>query len=163
MANKLFGVQVATCVLMALTFVALVIVYAKEKKVALMPLISGVAVTILGSLTIYLHDDYFIKIKPTVVNAMFAVVLLGGVYFRKATFKYVLGHAISLEDEGWRKLSLRWGIFFLFLACLNEVIWRNFSTDFWVNFKVFGMFSLTMLFTLAQMPLIKRYWIEHES
>lgn len=159
-ANKLFGVQVATVVLMALTFVALVIVYAAEKKVALMPLISGVAVTILGSMTIYSHDETFIKIKPTVVNLMFAAILLGGVYFEKATFKYVLGHALSLQDEGWRKLSLRWGFFFLFLAGLNEVVWRNFPTDFWVNFKVFGMFTLTLLFTAAQMPLIKRYWVE---
>ena len=161
--NKLFGLQAATIALMVLTFGALLVVYVAEKKIALMPLISGVAVTILGSLSLYSHDDTFIKIKPTVVNVMFSAVLLGGLYFKKSTFKYVLGHAISLEDEGWRKLSLRWGIFFLFLACLNEVIWRNFPTDFWVNFKVFGMFSLTMLFTLAQMPLIKRYWIEHEQ
>ncbi len=160
--NKVAGLAVATAVLIALTLVALVLVYVYERKIALMPLISGVAVTLLGGLTLFLHDDYYIKIKPTVVNAMFAAVLLGGLYFRKATFKYVLGHALSLEDEGWRKLSWRWGVFFLFLAALNEVIWRNFSTDFWVNFKVFGMFTLTMAFTLAQMPLVKRYWIEHE-
>lgn len=161
--NKLLGLEAATEVLIVLTLIALAVVYATERKIALMPLISGVAVGILGSLTIFLHDDYYIKIKPTVVNGMFALVLLGGVYFRKATFKYVLGHAITLEDEGWRLLSLRWGVFFLFLAALNEVVWRNFPTDFWVNFKVFGMFSLTMLFTVLQMPLIKRYWVEHES
>ena len=161
--NKLVGLGGATVVLIALTIVAFLIVYVMERKVALMPLISGVAVTILGSLTIFMHDEYYIKIKPTVVNIMFSAVLLGGLYFQKATFKYVLGHAITLEDEGWKKLSLRWGIFFLFLAALNEVVWRNFPTDFWVNFKVFGMFSLSILFTLFQMPLIKRYWVEHES
>lgn len=161
--NKMFGLVAATMVLIAFTTVALVIVYVAERKVALMPLISGLAVTILGSLTIFLHDEYYIKIKPTIVNIMFSAVLLGGLYFQKATFKYVLGHAITLEDEGWKKLSLRWGFFFLFLAMLNEIVWRNFSTDFWVNFKVFGMFSLSIVFTLFQMPLIKRYWVEHES
>ena len=125
-----------------------------------MPLISGIAIAVLGGLTLYLRNDYFIKIKPTLVNLLFASILLGGLYFRKSMFKYVLGHAFQLTEEGWRRLSLRWGLFFICLAVLNEVIWRNFSTDFWVNFKVFGMFTLTMVFTIFQLPLIKKYWVE---
>lgn len=162
-AHKLFGLAGGTAVLIVLTLAALGVVYAYERSLALMPLVSGVAVALMGGLTLLLNDAYYIKIKPTVVNLLFAAVLLGGVYFRKSTFKYVLGHALSLEDEGWRLLSLRWGVFFLFLAGLNEVVWRNFPTDFWVNFKVFGMFILSMIFTLAQMPLIRRYWVEPGS
>ncbi|MBY0407678.1 MAG: septation protein IspZ, partial [Rickettsiales bacterium] len=106
--NKWLGLAPATAVLIAATLVALVVVYALERKIALMALISGVAVSVMGGLTLVLHDETYIKIKPTVVNGIFGAVLLGGVYFRKATFKYVLGHAMSLEDEGWRLLSLRW-------------------------------------------------------
>jgi intracellular septation protein len=162
-ANKLLGLAGGTAVLIVLTLVSLAVVYACERSVALMPLVSGGAVALMGGLTLLLNDAYYIKIKPTVMNLLFATVLLGGVYFRKSTFKYVLGHALSLEDEGWRRLSLRWGLFFLFLAGLNEVVWRNFPTDFWVNFKVFGMFTLSIAFTLAQMPLIRRYWVEPGS
>ena len=160
LAYRFAGLLAATGVLMVCTLVSLAVTYAKERRVALMPLVSGVMVTILGGLTLYLHNDTFIKIKPTIVNLLFASVLLGGLYFRKSMFKYVLGHAMQLEEKGWQQLSLRWGLFFIFLAMLNEFIWRNFPTDFWVDFKVFGMFSLTMLFTLLQLPLIKKYWLE---
>jgi intracellular septation protein len=160
---RLAGLPVATAILIGCTLVSLTVTYAYEKRIATMPLVSGLMVTCLGGLTLFLHDDYFIKIKPTLVNLLFASVLLGGLCFRKSLFKHVLGHAFQLTDEGWKRLSLRWGIFFIFLAMLNEFIWRHFSTDFWVNFKVFGMFTLTMIFTAMQIPLIKRYWIEPDT
>jgi intracellular septation protein len=162
-AYKTAGLLAATAALIVLTLVSLVITYVLEKRVATMPLVSGIAVTVLGGLTLFLHDEVFIKMKPTFVNLLFAAILLGGLCFKKALFKHVLGHAMQMHDEGWWKLSLRWGVFFVFLAALNEVIWRNFSTDFWVNFKVFGMFSLTMLFTIAQIPMIKQYWVEEAA
>ena len=162
-AYRLGGLLAGTAVLILCTLVSLIVTYIMEKKIAMMPLVSGVIVTIMGGLTLYLHDETFIKIKPTIVNLLFALILLGGVFFQKSMFKYVLGHAMQLKEEGWRQLSVRWGVFFLFLAVLNEYIWRNFSTDFWVDFKVFGMFTLTMLFTLLQVPLIKRYWIDEKE
>jgi intracellular septation protein len=160
---KLAGLLPATATLIACSLLALLITYAMEKRIAVMPLVSGIVITVMGTLTLVLQDETFIKVKPTVVNLVFAAILLGGLYFGKSLFKYVLGHAIQLKDEGWRQLTWRWGMFFTFLALLNEVVWRNFSTDFWVNFKVFGMFSLTMLFTLGQLPLIKRFWIEEQA
>lgn len=160
---KLGGLMTATVTLIILTALSLLITYAWEKKIAMAPLISGVLVAVLGSLTLYLNDELFIKLKPTLVNLLFAAILAGGLIFQKPTLRYVLGHAISLRDEGWRLLTRRWAFFFLFLAVLNEIIWRNFSTDFWVDFKVFGMFSLTLLFTLAQLPLIQRHWREESK
>lgn len=159
LAYRLGGVLAATATLMALTIVTLAVTYMLEKRIALMPLVSGVMVAVMGGLTLYLQDEFFIKIKPTLMNLLFATALLGGVMSDKPLVKYVLGHAMQLEEEGWRKLSVRWGVFFIFLAGLNELIWRNFSTDFWVNFKVFGMFTLTLAFTALQLPLVKRYWV----
>ena len=160
LAYRFAGLLAATAALIVFTLLSLAVTYAKEKQIAVMPLASGVVVTVLGGLTLYLHDETFIKIKPTLINLLFAAILLGGLCFGKSLFKYVLGHAFSLQEKGWRILSLRWGLFFIFLAALNEIIWRNFPTDFWVNFKVFGMFTLTMLFTISQIPLIKKYWME---
>lgn len=159
-AYKTAGLLAATAVLIASTLVALVLTYILERRIALMPLVSGVVITIFGGLTLVLQDELFIKIKPTLVNLLFAGILLGAAYFKKSALQYVLGSALMLDDAGWRKLSLRWGMFFIFLAGLNEFIWRNFSTDFWVEFKVFGMLTLSMLFTLSQIPLIKRHWVE---
>ena len=163
LAYRFAGLLAATAMLIGLTLISLAVTYIFEKRIATMPLISGIAVTLLGGLTLFLHDETFIKIKPTLVNLLFASILLGGLCFRKSLFRHVLGHAMQLTEEGWRKLSLRWGIFFVFLAGVNEFVWRNFPTDFWVNFKVFGMFTMTVLFTLAQVPLIKRHWIEEDK
>ncbi|MGH6859202.1 MAG: septation protein A, partial [Phyllobacterium sp.] len=126
----------------------------------IMPLVSGIVVLIFGTLTLYLHNETFIKMKPTIVNALFGVILLGGLFFGKALLGYVFDSAFKLNAEGWRKLTLRWGIFFLFLAVLNEVVWRSFSTDFWVAFKVWGTMPITLLFTFSQMPLIMKYAAE---
>lgn len=157
LAYKFAGIQPATIAIMLATFLSLGVTYWIEKKISPMPLISGVIIAIFGMLTIVLHDDKFIKMKPTMVNLIFSSILLGGLYFNKPLLKFALGSALNLSDKGWWLLSLRWGLFFLFLAGLNEFIWRNFPTDFWVNFKVFGMLTLTMLFSLLQLPLIKKY------
>ena len=163
LAYRTFGLLAATGTLIAFTLLSLALFYWREKRVAMMPLVSAIAVTIFGGLTLVLKDELFIKMKPTFVNLLFAAILIGGVYYKKPLLKFLLSDAFSISDEGWMKLSLRWGWFFIFLAGLNETIWRNFSTDFWVDFKVFGMFTLTMAFTLSQLPLIKKYWVEEKT
>lgn len=157
------GLLAATMALIACTLLSLAVTYCVERRIAVMPLVSGIAVTLLGGLTLLLKDETYIKIKPTLVYLLFSGVLLGGLYFRKVVLKSFLSDAIQINDEGWRKLSLRWGMFFMFLAVLNEIIWRNFPTSFWVSFKVFGMFSLTMAFTVSQIPLIKKHWLPSEK
>ncbi len=155
---KLGGVMVATPALMVATLLSIGIIYVVERKLALAPLISGGLVMVLGTLSIALHNDQFIKMKPTVLNLVFALILLvGALGFKRGLLKYVLDVAFQLTDEGWLILSRRWGMFFLFLAALNECIWRNFPTDFWVDFKVFGMFTLTIAFALGQVRLVEKY------
>ena len=163
LAYRSAGLLAATAALIVFTLISLAITYAYEKRIAMMPLVSAIMVTIFGGLTLILHDELFIKMKPTIVNLLFSAVLLGGLYFKKPMLKYLLGEAIQLSAEGWFKLSRNWGLYFIFLAALNEVIWRHFSTDFWVNFKVFGMFTCTMLFTLSQIPLMKKHWLEDKN
>lgn len=155
---KFAGLMAATVLLVAATLVSLAIIYAVERKIAAAPLVSGVLVAVFGALTLWLNDERFIKIKPTLVNLFFASILLGGVYgWRKGLLRHVLDVAFHLTDEGWLTLSRRWGMFFLGLALLNEVVWRSFPTAFWVNFKVFGMLTLTLAFAVAQAKLIERY------
>jgi intracellular septation protein len=144
----------ATALFMVATAIALAVSWVMLRTLPLMPLVSGIVVFLFGGLTLWLQDEHFIKLKPTIVNALFGGVLLGGLLFGKSLLGYVFDGAFKLDAEGWRKLTLRWGIFFLCLAVLNEVIWRNFSTDFWVGFKTWGMFPITAIFTLSQMPLI---------
>ena len=151
---------IATALFMAATAVALAASWILVRSLPIMPLISGIVVLIFGALTLYLHNETFIKMKPTIVNALFGVILLGGLYFGKSLLGYVFDSAFKLNAEGWRKLTMRWGIFFIFLAVLNEVVWRSFSTDFWVAFKVWGTMPITLLFTFAQMPLVMKYSIE---
>ena len=158
LAYKFGDVMVATAVLIVTTCLSLAIIYAVERKLAPAPLITGIVVALFGGLTLALQDDAFIKLKPTFVNLLFAAILLVGAYgFKRGLLKHILDVAIQLTHEGWMKLSIRWGFFFMFLAGLNEFIWRNFSTEFWVNFKVFGMFTLTIAFAMSQIGLIKRY------
>lgn len=158
LAYRLGDLMLATAALIMTTLMSLAITYLVERRVALAPLVSGTMVALFGGLTLLLNDELFIKMKPTLVNCLFAVVLLVGAYgFKRGLLKYLLEMAFQITDEGWRVLSARWGFFFLFLAALNEIIWRNFSTDFWVNFKVFGMFTITILFAASQYNLVKRY------
>jgi intracellular septation protein len=154
---------VATALFMAATVISLVISKVVLRHLPIMPFVSGIVVLIFGSLSIYLQDETFIKMKPTIVNILFGGVLLGGLFFGRSLLGYVFDSAFSLDAEGWRKLTLRWGLFFLVLAVMNEVIWRHFSTDFWVAFKVWGTMPITILFTLAQMPLIMKHTIAPEG
>lgn len=157
-AYRLGGVMAATVSLMAASMVSIGIIYAVERKLALAPLISGGVVMVMGGLSIALNNPEFIKLKPTIVNMVFAAILLGGAYVaKKGLLKYVLDVAFTLTEEGWLILSRRWGFFFLCLAGLNEFIWRSYSENFWVNFKVFGMFSLTIAFALSQFKLLEKY------
>lgn len=150
---------VATALFMAATILSLLVSKIVLGHLPIMPFVSGIVVLVFGSLSIYLQDETFIKMKPTIINSLFGFALLGGLLFGKSLLGYVFNAAFQLDAEGWRKLSIRWGIFFLFLAVLNEVIWRNFSDDFWVAFKVWGTMPITVLFTLAQMPLIMKHTI----
>lgn len=162
-ANSRFGIFTATSVFMVAIVIALIASWVLTRKLAVMPMITGVVVLVFGGLTIYLHDDLFIKLKPTIVNCLFGTVLLVGLYFGKSLLGYVFESVFKLTDEGWRKLTFRWGIFFFVLAIINEIVWRNFSTDFWVSFKVFGFMPITLAFTLSQMPLITKHSLTEED
>ncbi|MEV4610035.1 septation protein A [Neorhizobium sp. LMR1-1-1.1] len=151
---------IATALFMVATVISLIISKIVFKHLPVMPFVSGVVVMVFGGLSIWLQDETFIKMKPTIVNTLFGVVLLGGLVFGKSLLGYVFNAAFNLDAEGWKKLTLRWGIFFLFLAILNEVVWRNFSDEAWVNFKVWGTMPITILFTLSQMPLIMRHTVQ---
>ncbi|MEQ1936984.1 septation protein A [Mesorhizobium sp. CN5-321] len=154
---------IATGLFMAATAIALLASWILMRTLPIMPLVSGIVVFVFGALTLYLQDDEFIKMKPTIVNTLFGVILLGGLAFGKSLLGYVFDSAFHLDAAGWKKLTLRWGLFFLFLAVLNEVVWRNFSTDFWVAFKVWGTMPITVLFTISQMPLIMRHSLDEHA
>jgi intracellular septation protein len=153
----------ATATFIVSTVVALLVSFALTRRLPLMPFVTAIVVVVFGSLTIYLQDATFIKMKPTIIYLLFGVVLLGGLAFRKALIGYVFDAVFHLSDEGWRKLTIRWGLFFLAAAVLNEILWRSVSTDMWVAFKVFGFVPLTFLFALAQVPLINRYTLAEEN
>ena len=148
---------IGTALFIVATLLALVVSFALTRRLPIMPFVTSIVVLVFGGLTLWLQDDEFIKMKPTIVNLLFGSVLLGGLLTGRPLLGYVFDSVFRLDDEGWRKLTFRWGIFFFVLAILNEVIWRSFSTDFWVSFKVFGIMPLTVLFTLTQMPLIQRH------
>ncbi|MGE4527785.1 MAG: septation protein A [Rhodospirillaceae bacterium] len=148
---------VATAAFMAAIAVSLAVSLMRDGRLPVMPLVSGVVVFVFGALTLWLQDDTFIKMKPTIVNVLFGGALLGGLAFGKPLLGHVFGEAFKLTPEGWRILTKRWGLFFLFLAVLNEAVWRTVSTDLWVDFKVFGIMPITMVFALAQAPLLHRH------
>lgn len=151
------GLFVATGALIAATAVALGLSYAFARRIPPMPLVTAGVVGLFGGLTLWLADETFIKLKPTIIQGLFAVVLVGGLLLDRPLLKPLLGAAMPLDDLGWRRLSLRFALFFAVMAGLNEFVWRTQSTDFWVAFKVFGILGLTMAFTLAQVPLIRRH------
>lgn len=147
----------ATGTFMAATVAALAASRYLFGKVAVMPLITAVFVVVFGGLTLYLQDEQFIKMKPTIVNALFAGLLFAGLMSKRVFLKMVFGDVMRLTEEGWRILTIRWGVFFVFLALLNEFVWRTYPTDTWVSFKVFGIMPLTMIFAMAQIGLLKKY------
>ncbi len=159
-ANTQYDIFTATAAFMVATAASLLASRLIFKRVPAMPLVTGVFVFIMGGLTLYLHDELFIKLKPTIVNVLFASILLGGLAYGHSLLKYLFSDVFQLQDEGWRKLTLRWALFFLFLAVLNEIVWRMFSTDFWVAFKVFGIMPLTLIFSIFQLGLMQRYQID---
>ena len=144
--------------LMIATIIAVLFSYIMEKKIPVMPTVGAFIILIFGGLTIYFDNEVFFKMKPTIINLLFALILYGGVIVKKPLLKFLLGAAIKLEDEGWKILTLRWISFFIALAVL--IVWRTQSTDIWVNFKVFGILPITFIFTMTQFPLIKKYQIE---
>ena len=142
------------------TIIAVLLSYILEKKIPIMPTVGAIIILIFGGLTIYFDNEVFFKMKPTIINILFAIVLFGGIILKKSLLKYLLGSALKLKDDGWSILTKRWIIFFIALAVLNEIIWRTQSTDIWVNFKVFGILPITFIFTITQFPLIKKYQVE---
>ena len=140
------------------TLVALIVVYFSEKKIPMVPLTSGIIITLFGGLTLYFDNKVFFYMKPTIINLLFAVVLFFGKYFtQKPLLKIFFQNALKLEDEGWKKLNYRWIYFFISVAILNEIVWRTQSEAFWVHFKVWGLLPISFLFVASQFPLIKKY------
>lgn len=155
--NAAAGIYAGTAAFMVATLISLAVARALYHKLPVMPLVSGVIVLVFGGLTLYLRDDTFIKLKPTIVYSLFAALLAAGLMLRKPLLELLFGPVFALTEEGWRKLTLRWAAFFVAMAIVNEIVWRNFSTDAWVSFKAFGFLPLTFLFALAQVPLMQRH------
>lgn len=155
--NGKLGIYYATGGFMVAVLAALAVSYALTKHVAVMPVVTAVIVLVFGGLTIVLHDDLFIKLKPTIIYLLFAGALFFGIMFNKPLLGIVFDSVFHLTEEGWRKLAWRWALFFVFLAVLNEIVWRTQTTDFWVSFKLFGVIPLTLLFGALQVPLLNKY------
>jgi intracellular septation protein len=161
--NAAYGIFAGTGAFMVATVISLALAWWLYHKIPVMPLVSAVIVLAFGGLTLYLQDETFIKLKPTIVYTMFAVLLLGGLAAQKPVLALLFGPVFNLTDEGWRKLTLRWAVFFIAMAILNEFVWRNFSTDTWVSFKAFGFLPITFLFAMAQVPLMQRYGVAEDK
>jgi intracellular septation protein len=160
-AYSLNGIMAATAAVMATGVAALIVGWIVERRLAPIPLATTGLLLVFGGLTLWLADDTFIKMKPTIINLLFAAILYGGLVFDRMLLRHVLGAAFDLTEQGWRVLTVRWALFFLALAGLNELVWRTQTTDVWVTFKVFGLIGLTVLFSLAQMPLVRRHGRAH--
>jgi intracellular septation protein len=157
LVNSMLGIFWGTGFFMVATAISLVASRVFFGRIPMMPLVSGGFVVVFGSLTLLLQDATFIKMKPTIVNSLFATFLLGGLVFGRSLLRILMGDLFQLSDEGWAKLTFRWGLFFIVLAVLNEVVWRNFSESFWLGFKIWGVMPLTMIFAVSQLGLLKRH------
>jgi intracellular septation protein len=141
------------------TLISLVALYLKERKISTMMLVSAVILVVFGGLSIFLKNDIFFKMKPTIINALFAIILIGSSFFNKPVLKMLLNSSMKLTDQGWSLMNKMWSGFFIFLALVNEIVWRTQTTDVWVNFKVFGIMGITIVFTIIQIPLLKKHII----
>jgi intracellular septation protein len=159
-ANAKFNLFVATGAFMVAIVAAMIASYVVVRHVPMMAIVTAVIVLVFGTLTLVLHDETFIKIKPTIIYGLFAAILGGGLLFGRSFIAILFNQMFNLTPKGWRILTMRWALFFLGMAVLNEIIWRTQSTDFWVAFKAFGAVPLTMVFAISQMPVIKRYHLE---
>ena len=157
------GIFTATGIFIPTVLLALAVGYALTRHLPLMPLITAIVVVVFGGLTLILQDETFIKLKPTIIYVLFGGLLLGGLAFGNPLLGYVFDSVFHLTEEGWRKLTMRWALFFLALAVLNEIVWRTQSTDFWVSFKVFGVVPLTFVFAALQYPLLTKYEMKPEE
>ena len=156
-ANSKFGIYVATGAFMVAVLIALAVSYSMTRHIAIMPVVTAIIVLVFGGLTLVLHDDLFIKLKPTIIYVLFGGTLIAGILLDKPFLSIMFDQMFHLTPEGWRKLTWRWALFFLFLAVLNEIVWRTQTTDFWVSFKLFGVLPLTMAFGALQYPLLTKY------
>jgi intracellular septation protein len=159
-ANAKFNLFVATGAFMVAVIAAMIAAYVVTRHVPIMALVTGIVVIVFGTLTLVLHDETFIKVKPTIIYGLFAAVLGGGLLFGRSFIAIMFDQMFNLTPRGWRSLTLRWALFFFGMAVLNEIIWRTQTTNFWVAFKAFGVIPLTMGFAITQMPLIKRHHLE---
>ena len=159
-AYSIANLFVATASIMVATALALALSYIMERRIPMMPLITAGIIGVFGGLTLWLQDETFIKMKPTIIQVIIGTVLYSGLLTKRLFLKSLMGAAWHITDEGWRVLTVRFALFFFLMGALNEVVWRTQSTDLWVNFKVFGLMGLTIVFILTQLPLLKRFAIE---
>jgi intracellular septation protein len=159
-ANAKFNLFVATGAFMVAIVAAMIASYVVVRHVPIMAIVTAVIVLVFGTLTLVLHDETFIKVKPTIIYGLFAAILGGGLLFGRSFIAILFNQMFNLTPKGWRILTMRWALFFLGMAVLNEIVWRTQSTDFWVAFKAFGAIPITMIFAMTQMPVIKRYHLE---
>ncbi len=157
LVNSYYGIYAGTGVFMVATLISLIVSRAVLGRIPIMPLVSGIFVVAFGALTLVLQDAIFIKLKPTIVNALFSIILFGGLLFGRPLLQTLMGDMFQLTREGWTVLTFRWACFFAVLAVINEIVWRNFSESFWISFKLWGIMPLTMAFALAQLGVIQRH------
>ena len=154
--NSYYGIYLATFYFMLASIIAVPIAWYIDKKIPWMPIVTGIFILFFGTLTLFFQNENFIKFKPTIINIVFASILLIGLKFNKLFLKMAMSKAFELKEETWKKLTVRWSIFFIILAKINEIVWRTQTTDFWVSFKVFGILPLTLIFAIFQLPLITK-------
>ena len=156
LVNSYYGIYQATLYFMITSIIAIPFAWYIDRKIPWMPIVTGIFIILFGGLTLFFQNENFIKFKPTIINIIFAFILLAGLKFNKLFLKMAMSKAFVLQDKTWEKLTVRWSAFFILLAILNELVWRTQSTDFWVSFKVFGILPLTLIFALLQLPIITK-------